>query len=392
MDTLQDIWNAVGGLLVVILVFEAVPNLWKRLSRRVRHGPAGKPDYRALADAYNGADWPVPYFVDIWNARIDWAPHVGGKLRPFSSTHFNIGDGGRRRTWNARSDNREEGALKIFAFGGSTMLGIGARDEWTVPSLLAKKLTEAGWRVEVVNFGQPGYTASQSFIGFTEELTRGNVPTMAIFLDGLNEVIPAEQSGQAGMVFNSDKRSDEFNLLQPWRRGDLLRHALQAVLVRTMRRYRVLEELLNTRAKPPSRSNMLSPEKIEPLSREVVAHYINTLKFIRAIADANGVATLFFWQPSLFTKRHLSNHEARYQNDGAPVPELRAPLFRTIYETLKSDSDFRSMPGAVDISGLFDESPEPYFIDPFHLVEKGTDVVADAMLPHVVQILKERTG
>lgn len=26
MDTLQDIWNAVGGLLVIILLFEAVPN------------------------------------------------------------------------------------------------------------------------------------------------------------------------------------------------------------------------------------------------------------------------------------------------------------------------------------------------------------------------------
>jgi len=50
------------------------------------------------------------------------------------------------------------------------------------------------------------------------------------------------------------------------------------------------------------------------------------------------------------------------------------------------------MSSAVDISGLFDESPELYFIDLFHLAKIGNDVVAKAMLPHVVQILMERTG
>ena len=50
------------------------------------------------------------------------------------------------------------------------------------------------------------------------------------------------------------------------------------------------------------------------------------------------------------------------------------------------------MPGAIDVSTLFDDSPDPQFIDPFHLAEKGNDVLADAMLPHVVKALKSKKG
>ena len=63
-------------------------------------------------------------------------------------------------------------------------------------------------------------------------------------------------------------------------------------------------------------------------------------------------------------------------------------MFQTIYAMLKSNPVFQSLPGAVDVSGLFDDSPDAQFIDPFHLAEKGNDVLADAMLPHVIKALE----
>lgn len=390
MEILGNMWNAVGGLLLVIVGIEVLPDLWKRASRLLRYGRDNKPDYRALAEAYENADWVAPYYVEIWKTRVNWAPHVGGVSQAYSAPGLNIGDDGLRRTWNAPNQNKP--VTRIHAYGGSTMMGVGVRDDWTLPSLLSIKLTEAGHRVEVVNFAQSSYTSTQAFIAFSEQIANGNKGDLAIFLDGLNEAISAEQNGIAGTVFNAAIRSDELNLMQPWRRGDLLRHALKSVAPRTMRRVQTLRELFNPAAGKGAGSFKITPERIEPLSRDVVSHYVHTLRMIRAIAEDNGIQTLFFWQPSLFSKKTLSDHEKLYKNDGAPVPELRGDLFRCIYATLKSDPVFQSIPGAVDVSDLFDDNPDPQYTDPFHLAEKGNDALADAMMVHVIKALEARNG
>jgi lysophospholipase L1-like esterase len=394
MEILGNLWNAIGGLLLIILAIEVLPGLLKWVSRSLRYGRESKPDTRALADAYEDADWVGPYYAVIWDLRVNWAPHVGGIMRVFSAPGLNIDEDGLRRTWNpapSQAPNPGTSVSRIHAYGGSTMMGFGVRDDWTVPSLLSKKLNDAGHRVDVVNFGQPTYTATQAFIAFTEQMATGNIADVTIFLDGLNEAITVEQNGTAGTVFNAAIRADEFNLMQPWRRAELLRHALDTIVPRTMRRVQTLEELLRPAAgnDAPFR---ITAEAIEPLCRDVVSHYVNTLRMIRAIADDNDTRPLFFWQPSLFSKRTLSDYEERYKNDGAPVPGLRGELFQTIYAMLKSNPIFQSLPGAVDVSGLFDDSPDAQFIDPFHLAEKGNDVLADAMLPHVIKALEAKKG
>jgi lysophospholipase L1-like esterase len=385
MEFFGNLWNAIGGLLMIIVAIEVLPGLLKRVSRALRYGRESKPDTRALADAYENADWVRPYYAVIWDLRVNWAPHVGGVMRSFSAPGLNIDAGGLRRTWNAEKNSP---VSRIHAYGGSTMMGFGVRDDWTVPSLLSKKLNAAGHRVEVVNFGQPTYTATQAFIAFTEQLATGNKGEVTIFLDGLNEAITAEQNGRAGTVFNAAIRADEFNLMQPWRRTELLRHALDTIAPRTMRRVRTLEELLRSVKDNDTEAFNITLEAIEPLSKNVASHYINTLRMIRTIAEDNAIETLFFWQPSLFSKKTLSDYEQRYQNDGAPVPALRGDLFRGIYEAVRFNPEFLSLPGAVDVSTLFDDNPDPQFIDPFHLAEKGNNVLAESMLPHLIKALE----
>ena len=388
MDTLENLWHAIGGLLLIILCIEVLPDVWKRASRYLRYGRENKPDYRALAEAYENAEWVAPYYVELSKTRLNWAPHVGGVAQAYSSPGLNIDNDGLRRTWNAPYQN--DSITRIHAYGGSTMMGVGVRDDWTLPSLLSKKLTYAGHCVEVVNFAQSSYNAMQEFIAFSGHIADGKKGDLAIFLDGLNEAIAAEQNGIAGTVFNAAIRADELNLMQPWRRWDLLRHALNAVAPRTMRRVQTLGELINPTPGNGAGSFKITPERIDPLSREVVSHYVGTLQMIRAIAEDNAIKTLFFWQPSLFTKQTLSDHEERYKNDSAPVPELRGDLFRSIYATLKADPGFRSIPGAIDVSDIFDDKPTPLFTDPFHLAEKGNNALADAMLPHVIRSLEAR--
>ena len=56
MVIVQDIWNALGGLLLVILAIEILPNLWKEVSRRVRYGDQLKPDLEGLVGTGERSD------------------------------------------------------------------------------------------------------------------------------------------------------------------------------------------------------------------------------------------------------------------------------------------------------------------------------------------------
>ena len=117
-----------------------------------------------------------------------------------------------------------EQAIRILCFGGSTMMGMGARDEHTIPALLACRLEALGHRVSVTNFGQLGHNSTQESITLQQLLKSGERIDIAVFYDGINEMACAEQTGRADRLFNEGRRRAEFNLLRPERRRDVVKH------------------------------------------------------------------------------------------------------------------------------------------------------------------------
>jgi len=65
--------------------------------------------------------------------------------------------------------------VHLFAFGGSTMWGWGARDDYTIVSYLSKLLDEKGYPAEVTNYGQLNYVSTQEVIALLRCIQRGNV-------------------------------------------------------------------------------------------------------------------------------------------------------------------------------------------------------------------------
>ena len=65
---------------------------------------------------------------------------------------------------DARPNTTSGKAIRILCFGGSTMMGIGARDHQTIPAVLARRLAERGHRVAVTNYGQLGHNSTQEVI------------------------------------------------------------------------------------------------------------------------------------------------------------------------------------------------------------------------------------
>ena len=150
----------------------------------------------------------APYYEAQRWSKIYWREHAraGGKRyqpfvewrrRPFAGATIRIDQRGVRET--AGADCRKD-ALVVFMFGGSTMWGWGAPDELTIPALLQSELSgRLQEPVCTINFGEDSYVSTQEIITLILELQRGHVPSLAIFLDGINDVSGAYATGVAGM-------------------------------------------------------------------------------------------------------------------------------------------------------------------------------------------------
>ena len=168
----------------------------------------------SLQRCKSSAPWLEDYFKEfISSYNTTWRSYVYWRRRPFKGNYINIDDRGIRQTAPSGITAAEASkTLRIFMFGGSTLWGWGARDQGTIPSLLEKALSKRNIKSEITNYAEVGYVNTQELIELILQLQRGNVPDLAIFYDGVNDVYAAYQSGVAGKPQNEWKRELEYNI------------------------------------------------------------------------------------------------------------------------------------------------------------------------------------
>jgi len=381
------LWHVVGLLLIAVLVVEFGVDLWRRCIRWLRYRRTGRPDRSALADAYAGADWSVGYFDEFRSAiRVDWRAYVAWWQRPFRGRYVTLDQRGLRPT--PGEDNADPKAIHILCFGGSTMMGMGARDEATIPAVLARRLGELGHRVAVTNYGQLGYNSTQEAITLAQLLKTGTRIDIAVFYDGINEMACAEQTGRADALFNEAWRQAEFNLLYSERRGALIVAALMSMAPRTLRRLRQLTGAPLRGPLPASEAN-LSQIDIPKLAREVIAAYAANLRLVRLLAREYGFQPVFFWQPVIITKRVKTSDELRWEADYTQDPDNRRRLYHAVIGERQRHAALAAASDTIDLSMLFDDRADPVYIDLYHLAEAGNAAVAEAMVPAVAAAIKQ---
>jgi lysophospholipase L1-like esterase len=375
------LWHVLGILLILVLVTEFGFEGWRRLSRQLRYRRPTRPERAASADAYGGALWPTEYFDEFRRAvRVNWKPYVEWWQRPYSGAHLTIDERGLRPTPN--EDCAGGQAIRILCFGGSTMMGMGARDDATIPAVLARRLAVLGHQVAVTNYGQLGHNSTQEVITLQQLLNSGERIDIALFYDGVNEMACAEQTGRADGLFNEARRRAEFGLLSPERRRDLVTAAVMALAPRTLRRLRRWTGLA-MRGPLPLVEAELARVDIGALARQVVASYAANLRLVRLLAREHGFQPLFFWQPVITTKKVKTPDEHRWATAYTTDPQRRQWLYEAIIGERRRCHEL-AVADAVDLSALFDDCVEPVYIDLYHLSETGNAVVAEAMLPAVV--------
>jgi lysophospholipase L1-like esterase len=379
---LQAAWSIAGITMIVLLVTEAGFRL--AFGFKDHLGREDRPDRRILNEGYGGAAWPVQHYRELAQIEERWQPYVYFRQKPFRGETIMVGVDGLRATWQpppATGPSNARPAIKLLMLGGSTLWGFGARDDQSVPSLVARRLYERGWHVELKNLAEIGYVSTQEVIALLRELQAGYRPDVVIFYDGVNDTTSALLEGDAGLSTNEIHRRTEFNLLQSPVR---LARALISVILKESSSYRFAQAVQRrlgggSAGSQPSRS----PQAIRELSAAVVRCYQANVTIVEALGRSFGFRPLFYWQPDVFTKAEL----APVEQEEAAKYAWAEPIFREVHAAIRESSTLRSRADFRDLGGIFGDSRDLCFIDYCHTTELANRPVAAAIVEDVIAAL-----
>ena len=339
--------------------------------RRVASHFPKRPDFAISASSiYQGQTWAEKFFQEAgiaFNAERYW-PFVVWKMAPFHGETINIDENGLRRTF--QSDCKDPNAYTIWMFGGSTMLGQGAPDWFTIPSFLAALYQKAGRPACVVNYGQLGWVNTQESIELILKLKEETrKPNLVIFYDGVNDtgIALGHDSIDTHLEFDGIKRKFERD---EQRQPGSFRYLLESNTARVL--IGIAQRMAEQRA-----ANRPFPEPVSEATwrNRLEIDYFKNLDFVSLLAHNHGIACAFFWQPVIYTgQKQLTGEEqkiiertqARYNPNGGLV---------NVYDFVRG----QTRPRFFDIADVFSNVPETLYVDPWHVGPQGNRLVAERM-------------
>ena len=346
-------------------------------------------DNRRTLAVYKDAPWAKEYYDEIYKMKPTIDPLVGWRPEEIHGAYVNVDAEGVRKTWNPAVSSIMPQA-KVFMFGASTTWGAGARDLYTIPSLVSKLLNSESAKngsYRVTNYGQSGYVLVQEIAKLTYLLEKGERPDYVIFYDGANDISYAYESGVPGPAGSAAIIRDQ---IEGRLSGDISAELTQRV------KNAVREECFACRIAVGA-IRKFSPRFLNPnvvagqsysgaelrrLAGEIAAAYKNeTMPFLQNLSRAFGFKLLMFWQPTIYTESKLIGQEKLLGSIDPHVNDANAStLYREVNAILPSDPAHNFY----NLTYVLSARQKEYYIDYAHISEEGNGIVAQK----IVQILE----
>jgi len=376
-------------LLLNTVLFCLLLELGSFLSLRIGDYLQRESGWRGFARSSLENFGPIPLYdqeswsLDLWSAYADaWAnleyePYVLWRKGSMSRETIHIDRSGFRVTPGA--DCKGRSPVEIFLFGGSTMWGFGAPDSGTIAAFLQERIeADLDRPVCVRNFGEGAYVSTQELIALMRRIQAGHVPRLAIFYDGWNDIISAEQTGESGSHFGRDRIARRLEtgsqLSGTTESAGSANPGLVLEWLQGSYSWKLGSRLLEL----PVQWRRSRPNKAWPadLADQVVDTYLENLRMAEAIGEAYGFEVFGFWQPLIAqgqkppteTERRILRYEL------AQRPRSRR-LYRDVYSIVKRREGGSAGPHL--LIDAFDEVEEQIFIDPGHVLPRGNQIIAD---------------
>jgi lysophospholipase L1-like esterase len=387
----RDVWIVLGIAVAMFVALEAAVSLGFYV-RGFWRPPAA--NFRIKADTYSDTEWASKYYKEIEEVEkgrtLRWQPYVYWRRTPRRGQYINIGSDGLRKTINVSMSEGASPPIKVFMFGGSTMCRLGAGDDSTIPSIFAEVAKNKGINCEVVNFGQYAYVSTQEVIELMLQLQKGNIPDIAIFYDGVNDTFSGFQLSVPGLPHDEIRREKEFCLLE---RKELQSLAVQSA-IRQLSTMRFLHGVLQKTGLRPDNFQPVPLEYEKAVAdKEALAHavaetYLNNIKLVETLSRSYGFTSLFYWQPVIYTKQHLTEYERQSLELDVHYPGMKEFYLDTYAALRKSSAGLDKRVAFHDISSIFSDVHEPIFVDFNHMGGKGNSFIARRMAEDFVSCLR----
>jgi hypothetical protein len=219
---------------------------------------------------------------ETYDRPLVYQPFTHFRELPCTGRFVNVTEAGYRLVADQGPWPIDHARFNVFVFGGSTTFGAGVADGETIPSALQRELrASASNRVCVYNFGRGFYYSTQERILFGNLLAAGQVPDLAVFIDGLND-------------FYHPYDEPQFS-------GHFMALINESLYEHKGHHDRAVSELVRKRANP-------EPGSKEARARAICERYLRNKQMIGGMAKASGVKAVFVWQPIPVFKYDLNYH------------------------------------------------------------------------------------
>jgi lysophospholipase L1-like esterase len=373
ISTAARYYKGLAVLVLNTLLIFAVLELASRAAVIVRNTiqkPDIQLDARSKSSFYRSEKWAAQYWTEFARSRkTQYHAFTVWRRAPFKGETINIDEHGIRVT--PGSDCRSN-ALKVFTFGGSPMWGTGSPDWSTIPAYLRAGLQAEYHRpVCVLNFGESGYVSTQSVVELILQLQSGNVPDIAVFTDGSNDIYTAYQSGRSGIHENLAQIAARFEGTD--------RQPLPARILESSSLYGLISGQLQRLAPAPTpRLLTYATAGInrDELSREVVHTFLSNYEIVDSLAQKFDFNYFFFWPPQISVGHKALTDEER--NLLKAVDPSLEKLYSSVYDMM--GSLIQRYQNFYSLTGIFDNEQGLLWLDDTHVTPVGNNLIAEKML------------
>ena len=322
----------------------------------LRSGPERGEPNAAFADA--------PWWPEL-EAETHWAMFDPGVAfnplrfpphRDVQGKYLNIRDGYRAGWSPPKCACRR---VRVWLYGGSTMFGMGQRDDHTIASELARLAWADGIALDTSNRGVLGDLAWEEAERLAWEVEIAKPPDLAVFYDGYNELEASLQRLRTGSL-------DRYPV--DWGAETAL--GTDSALARAWRwtfgssRPRSIDL-----ADADTETETVTDGKITATDTALLAdHVMDQYDTARRMAtrSADGLPIAWFWQPVSYTSPRSASADPGAGGSGSPTQ-----TFQALQDRLPADVG--------DLSDTFDTTDRPVFYDAVHTNELGARLVAERM-------------
>jgi hypothetical protein len=296
------------------------------------HEARTRPSYLSYSDAWYRSIYPsLP--DDEWKEIIRetkarpyaYETYTMYTEGPYQGKYVNVTDQGYRVVPNQGPWPIDPKNFNVFTFGNSTMFGYCVTDAQSIAAYLQEAMQQgtSSQRVCVYNFGRRGYDSTQERILFQQLLRDGARPNLAVFLDGANDFLFSDDS-IVGPLKNDPifvQHGVVDGLMDVW-------HALPAG--------KAVQLVLKNHT-PQKHDTETDPSAAAGKS---IDRYLWNKKAIEAVGNANGVSTVFVFQPEPLFGHPESFKLHEWEDPGDHQTVAGYPLMASYVKTHDVGADF----------------------------------------------------